>query len=177
MSCPECRWWQGTIFACDNYCFASQDWAANAPCTPVLVQISLNTFRDTKSRTKQSELHHPVSHALHTPRDRRNRHDVKVTRIPKCEWQGGTLTLVQTFSTEWRRHCPTLGDCDSHICSLQIPRVTVSAVQFQHDRNESHCQLCQGFPFVMLSNWQYHRVLTSSSIGLVFMHLPTLKGS
>lgn len=60
--------WQETIFACKNSYFASLDCAANSPCTPVLVQISLNTFRDTKSRAKESQLQHPVSHALHTPR-------------------------------------------------------------------------------------------------------------
>lgn len=59
--------WQETIFAWKNSYFASLDCAANSPCTPVLIQISLNTFRDTKSRAKESQLQHPVSHALHTP--------------------------------------------------------------------------------------------------------------
>lgn len=58
-------------FCLHNYYTAPLDWAANSPCTPVLVQISLNTFRDTKSRTKESKLHHPVSHTLHTPRGQR----------------------------------------------------------------------------------------------------------
>lgn len=166
--------WQETIFAWKNSYFASLDCAANSPCTPVLIQISLNTFRDTKSRAKESYSILSATPCTH-PGDRREGQDAKVTRTPKCEWQGGTLTPVQIFSTEIHRHCPTLGDCDSRICSLRIPRVTVSAVQFKHDRNESHSQLCQRFPFVMLSNWRLHRVLTSSSIGLGFMHLPTLK--
>lgn len=167
--------WQETIFACNNSYFTSLDWVANSPCTPVLIQISLNTFRDTKNRAKESELHHPVSHALHTPRGQKEEAGCHRDQDPKCEGQGETLTPVQIFSTETHHHHPTLGDCESHICSLQVPRVTVSAVQFKHDRNESYSQLCQGFPFVMLSNWQQHRVQTSSSIGLGLMHLPTLK--
>lgn len=146
--------WQETIFACNNSYFASLDCAANSPCTPVLVQISLNTFRDTKSRAQESELQHPVSHALHTPRGQKGGAECQSDQNPQVWGARRTLPPVQIFSTEIHQHCPTLGDCDSHICSLQIPRVTVSAVQFKHDRNESHSQLCQGFPFVMLSNWQ-----------------------
>lgn len=166
--------WQETIFACAIITLHLQT-GLQIHLALVSLFKSLNTFRDTKSRAKESNYTILTATPCTQPGDRRKDQDVKVTRTPKSEGQGGTLTPAEIFSTEIHQHCPTLGDCDSHICSLQIPRVTISAVQFKHDRNESYSQFCQGFPFVMLSNWQYHRVLNSSSTGLGFMHLHALK--
>lgn len=134
INCPACRWWQETIFACNNYYFASLDWAANSPCTPVLVQISLNTFRDTKSRTKQSELYHPVSHTLHTPRGQKEEAGCQSDQNPHV-W----VARRNTDSSSNIQHRNTLAL--SHTGRLWQPHLFTADPQ-------SHCISCA------VSAWQ-----------------------